>query len=117
MRSITFTVGVEHINDFCGLVASDSRLCCSGRHVEMSRSPSVGLLQHMKPPKHFSHWPLQRVQLRHAILIAWLQVVGSIKAGLTVQQQFESFLEAGHDCRNHGVNGRLRRVLKAQLQK
>eukprot|EP00878_Enallax_costatus_P045848 GHUV01055354.1.p1 GENE.GHUV01055354.1~~GHUV01055354.1.p1 ORF type:complete len:493 (+),score=165.50 GHUV01055354.1:717-2195(+) len=45
------------------------------------------------------------------------QVVGSIKAGLTLQQQFESFLDAGHDCRSNGVNGRLRQVLKTQLRK
>eukprot|EP00878_Enallax_costatus_P021256 GHUV01022498.1.p1 GENE.GHUV01022498.1~~GHUV01022498.1.p1 ORF type:complete len:257 (+),score=34.26 GHUV01022498.1:168-938(+) len=44
-------------------------------------------------------------------------VVGSIKAGLTLQQQFESFLDAGHDCRSNGVNGRLRQVLKTQLRK
>eukprot|EP00879_Flechtneria_rotunda_P017169 GHRR01017981.1.p1 GENE.GHRR01017981.1~~GHRR01017981.1.p1 ORF type:complete len:180 (+),score=51.69 GHRR01017981.1:264-803(+) len=44
-------------------------------------------------------------------------VVASIKAGLTLQQQMGSFLEAAHNCRQRGVMGRLRAVLKAQLQK
>lgn len=46
-----------------------------------------------------------------------LQVVGGIKSGLTLQQQMDSFLEAAHSCREGGVNGRLRSVLKAQLLK
>ena len=46
-----------------------------------------------------------------------LQVVGGIKSGLTLQQQMDSFLEAAQACREGGVNGRLRQVLKAQLQR
>jgi NAD(P)H-dependent FMN reductase len=46
-----------------------------------------------------------------------LQVVGGIKSGLTLQQQMNSFLEAAHACREGGVSGRLRQVLKAQLQR
>jgi hypothetical protein len=46
-----------------------------------------------------------------------LQVIGGIKSGLTLQQQMDSFLEAAHACREGGVNGRLRQVLKAQLQR
>lgn len=44
-----------------------------------------------------------------------MQVVGGIKSGLTLQQQMDSFMEAAHACREGGVNGRLRSVLKAQL--
>eukprot|EP00775_Hariotina_reticulata_P005459 gene5459-5693_t len=44
-------------------------------------------------------------------------VVASIKSGLTIQQQLDSFWEAAHNCRQQGVIGRLRSVLKAQLQK
>ncbi|KAF6259348.1 hypothetical protein COO60DRAFT_1016014 [Scenedesmus sp. NREL 46B-D3] len=44
-------------------------------------------------------------------------VVASIKAGLSLQQQMDSFLEAAADCRQGGVAGRLRAVLKAQLQR
>jgi hypothetical protein len=45
------------------------------------------------------------------------QVVASIKSGLSLQQQMNSFLEAAADCRQGGVAGRLRAVLKAQLQR
>jgi len=44
-------------------------------------------------------------------------VVASIKSGLTIQQQLDSFWAAAENCRQQGVFGRLRSVLKAQLQK
>lgn len=45
-----------------------------------------------------------------------VQVASGIKAGLSLQQQMDSFLEAAAACREGGVNGRLRKVLKTQLQ-
>eukprot|EP00882_Tetradesmus_deserticola_P023259 GHRQ01025307.1.p1 GENE.GHRQ01025307.1~~GHRQ01025307.1.p1 ORF type:complete len:185 (+),score=68.33 GHRQ01025307.1:400-954(+) len=44
-------------------------------------------------------------------------VVASIKSGLSLQQQMDSFLAAAADCRHGGVAGRLRAVLKVQLQR
>lgn len=46
-----------------------------------------------------------------------VQVVGGIKAGLSLQQQVDSFLDAAAACRQGGVNGRLRKVLKDTLHK
>jgi hypothetical protein len=45
------------------------------------------------------------------------QVVSGIKSGLSLQQQLDSFMEVAQACRQDGVNGRLRKVLKAQLHK
>jgi hypothetical protein len=45
------------------------------------------------------------------------QIVSALKAGLTLQEQMDSFLEVAADCRTHGVKGRLRRLLKHQLHK
>lgn len=44
-------------------------------------------------------------------------MVGGIKAGLSLQQQMDSFLEVAHAAREGGVQGRLRHLLKAQLLK
>jgi hypothetical protein len=42
-------------------------------------------------------------------------VVASVKVGLTLEKQMESFLEVAADCRKLGVKARLRSALKAQL--
>jgi hypothetical protein len=44
------------------------------------------------------------------------QVVSGIKVGLSLQQQMDSFMQAAAACRQGGVNGRLRKILKTQLQ-
>lgn len=44
-------------------------------------------------------------------------VVGGIKAGISLQQQMDSFLEVAHAAKEGGVQGRLRQLLKAQLLK
>jgi hypothetical protein len=50
-------------------------------------------------------------------LLLCVQVVSGIKAGLSLQQQMDSFMEAAAACRQGGVNGRLRKVLKEQLHR
>lgn len=55
------------------------------------------------------------VQSLIAILRHWTQVVGAIKSGLSLQQQMDSCVAAAHNCKEHGINSRLRKVLKAQL--
>ena len=42
-------------------------------------------------------------------------VVASVKVGLPLDKQMESFLEVAADCRKLGVKSRLRGALKAQL--
>lgn len=56
-------------------------------------------------------------EIAPSAVFGYLQVAASIKAGLTLQQQMQCFFDVGNDCRRNGVNGRLRRVLKSQLQK
>lgn len=51
------------------------------------------------------------------MLVSVLQVVAGIKCGLSLQQQMESFMQAARECRQSGVAGRLRAVLKAQLNR
>lgn len=42
-------------------------------------------------------------------------VVASVKVGLPLEKQMQSFLEVAADCRKLGVRSRLRAALKAQL--